>query len=100
MKDELMDIRTSLARSPNARVEVGSDGVLHILAGPITLHVDRSICEELAGTLARAMIALRKVEARSAPALRLVGAQTQSQDTNVLVSSHESDPKTRSGETK
>lgn len=72
MTDQLMDVRTALARSPNARVEIGVDGVLHVLAGPITLHLDRARCEELTTTLARAMVALRALDERQPPALRLV----------------------------
>lgn len=70
-----MDIRTQLAASPTARVEIGEDGVLHVLAGPLTLHLDRAACEELTTTLARAMIALARSEReRRAPRLRLVPA--------------------------
>ena len=66
MSDELIDVRTTLAASAPARVEIGRDGVLHVLAGPVTLHLDRGVCEELTTTLARAMVAL----ARRAPAQR------------------------------
>src|ERR1044071_1078699 len=73
MTDRLVDIRTELAASPRTRVEIGQDGVLHVLAGPITLHLDRAVCEELTTTLARAMVALaRRRPARRAPGLRLV----------------------------
>jgi hypothetical protein len=33
MNDQLVDVRTPLAVSRNARVEIGRDGVLHVLAG-------------------------------------------------------------------
>jgi hypothetical protein len=69
MSDRLIDIRTQLAASPRTRVEIGQDGVLHVLAGPITLHLDRAVCEELTTTLARAMVAL----ARSKPSRRNTG---------------------------
>jgi hypothetical protein len=73
MSDRLIDIRTQLAASPRTRVEIGQDGVLHVLAGPITLHLDRAVCEELTTTLARAMVALaRRRPARRTPGLRLV----------------------------
>ncbi|HWO10570.1 MAG TPA: hypothetical protein VNN80_13855 [Polyangiaceae bacterium] len=70
MTDRRVDIRTELAASKRTRVDVGEDGVLHVLAGPITLHLDRAMCEELTTTLARAMVTL----ARSArkPRLRLL----------------------------
>jgi hypothetical protein len=73
MSDRLVDIRTQLAASPRTRVEIGQDGVLHVLAGPITLHLDRTVCEELTTTLARAMVALARIKpSRRAPGLRLV----------------------------
>lgn len=73
MSDRLVDIRTQLAASPRTRVEIGQDGVLHVLAGPITLHLDRAVCEELTTTLARAMVALaRRAPARRGSGLRLV----------------------------
>jgi hypothetical protein len=73
MTERLIDIRTELAASPRTRVEIGQDGVLHVLAGPITLHLDRAVCEELTTTLARAMVALSREEPSARPArLRLV----------------------------
>lgn len=81
MDQRLMDIRTQLAASPTARVEIGEDGVLHVLAGPLTLHLDRAACEELTTTLARAMIVLARSEReRRAPRLQLVpvGAERSS----------------------
>lgn len=73
MSGELIDIRTPLAVSKNARVEIGRDGVLHVLAGPVTVHMDRATCEELTTTLARAMVALAKLHPKTRlPALALV----------------------------
>jgi hypothetical protein len=73
MSDRLIDIRTQLAASPRTRVEIGQDGVLHVLAGPITLHLDRAVCEELTTTLARAMVALARLKpSRRTAGLRLV----------------------------
>ena len=70
---ELMDIRTPLAVSPNARVEIGEDGIVHVLAGPVTLHLENSVCEELTATLARAMVGLsRRTNRPRTPALRLI----------------------------
>jgi hypothetical protein len=67
MSDKLVDIRTPLAVSRHARVEVGADGVLHVLVGNVTLHLDRPICEELATTLARAVVALAQHKPRRKP---------------------------------
>ncbi len=73
MSDTLIDVRTPLAVSKSARVEVGRDGVLHVLAGPVTLHMDRATCEELTTTLARAMLALAKLHPKTRrPPLALV----------------------------
>jgi hypothetical protein len=74
MSERLIDIRTELAASPRTRVEIGKDGVLHVLAGPVTLHMDRAICEELTTTLARALVVLARNERqpRRAPSLRLL----------------------------
>jgi hypothetical protein len=73
MDERLIDIRTELAASPRTRVELGQDGVLHILAGPVTLHMDRAVCEELTTTLARAMVVLARSHSQRRPAgLRLV----------------------------
>lgn len=69
MSDHRIDIRTELAASKSTRVDIGQDGVLHVLAGPITLHLDRATCEELTTTLARAMVALA---GSRRPRLRLV----------------------------
>lgn len=78
MSERLIDIRTELAASPRTRVEIGQDGVLHVLAGPVTLHMDRAVCEELTTTLARAMVVLArsKRERSIAPRLRLVREAT------------------------
>jgi hypothetical protein len=69
MTDHRIEIRTELAASKTTRVDIGQDGVLHVLAGPITLHLDRATCEELTTTLARAMVALARSRR---PRLRLV----------------------------
>jgi hypothetical protein len=69
MTDRPVDIRTELAASKRTRVDIGEDGVLHVLAGPITLHLDRASCEELTTTLARAMVALARARR---PRLHLV----------------------------
>ena len=67
-----MDIRTPLAVSRSARVEIGQDGILHILAGPITLHLNRPVCEELSATLTRALQHLEALDGAQRPALQLV----------------------------
>lgn len=64
---ELIDIRSPLASSRNARVEIGRDGILHLLAGPVTLHMDRATCEEVTTTLARAMVALAELQPKARP---------------------------------
>jgi hypothetical protein len=88
MSDRLIDIRTQLAASPRTRVEIGQDGVLHVLAGPITLHLDRAVCEELTTTLARAMVALaRRRPTRRAPGLRLVTEIVTAEDAAATPSS-------------
>lgn len=76
MSDQLVDIRTPLAASKNARVEMGQDGVLHVLAGPVTIHIDRTRYEELSLTLAKALVRLREREADEAapPVLQMVRA--------------------------
>jgi hypothetical protein len=71
MTDQLMDVREPLAASRNARVEIGRDGVLHVLVGPVTLHLDRGFCLELSVTLARAMTRLAE-RAPERPALRVI----------------------------
>ena len=81
MNDELVDVRLPLARSATARVEIGRDGVLHVLAGPVTIHMDRARCEELTTTLARAMVALSKMDRSRTPELRLIpGLDTEPDD--------------------
>lgn len=72
-----IDIRTQLAVSPRTRVDIGDDGVLHVLAGPVTLHLERAVCEELTTTLAKAMVLLARMrpKPKSPPALRLIQAQ-------------------------
>ena len=77
MSDHHIDIRTELAASKRTRVDIGQDGVLHVLAGPITLHLDRATCEELTTTLARAMVALARSRR---PRLRLVAGPPEGPD--------------------
>lgn len=62
MNEQLIDIRTPLAASPSARVEVGNDGIVHLLVGPLTLHLARDMCEELSTTLTRAMASLARLD--------------------------------------
>ncbi|HEX6276597.1 MAG TPA: hypothetical protein VFZ53_26325 [Polyangiaceae bacterium] len=73
MNDIPLDVRTPIAVSPSVRVELGRDRTLHVLVGPVTLHVERHLCEELATTLAVAMVRLHERDAREEPpVLRLV----------------------------
>jgi hypothetical protein len=55
--------RTELAASTSTRVEIDEEGVMHVLSGGVTLHLDEEACEELATTLARAVIALSRSRA-------------------------------------
>jgi len=84
MSDNRIDIRTELAASKRTRVDIGQDGVLHVLAGPITLHLDRATCEELTTTLARAMVALARARR---PRLRLVPGTPEGPDTGEQLTS-------------
>jgi hypothetical protein len=73
VNSELVDVRTPLAVTPSARVELGADETLHVLVGPVTLHVHRHLCEELATTLAVAMVRLHERDKmRESRTLRLV----------------------------
>lgn len=74
MSHDLIDVRTPLAASKHARVEIGEDGVLHVLVGPLTLHLDQATCQELATTLARGMVRLAETQAAKPrpPTLELV----------------------------
>lgn len=59
-----------LASSPGARVElVGA--VVHVHVGPLTVRLERTACEELTTTLARAMVQLARARPRL-PTLELV----------------------------
>jgi hypothetical protein len=80
MNERLIDIRTELAASPRTRIEVGQDGVLHVLAGPVTLHMEREMCEELTTTLARAMVALARRKFQRPTELRVVRDACQSEE--------------------
>lgn len=75
MNDELIDVRTPLAVSENVRIELGTDGALHVVTPQLTLHLDRARCEELTTTLARGLVRLHKLKAPCArPNLRVVSA--------------------------
>lgn len=64
MSDRLIDVRTPLAVSDDVRVEIGGDGTLHVLLPALTVHLDQAHCEQLATTLARALVRLHKLQAR------------------------------------
>lgn len=72
MSHDSIDVRTELAASRQTRVEIGADGVLHVLAGYVTLHLQREVCAELATTLAKAMVALSRAEPKPGARLTLV----------------------------
>jgi hypothetical protein len=87
MSERESEVYTELAASTKTRVEIGQDGVLHVLAGYVTLHLDRDMCEELTTTLARAVVKLARLEpTRREPRLRLVaaGAPAKSIDDTTL----------------
>jgi hypothetical protein len=67
------DVRTELADSTSTRVEMDAEGVLHVHCCSVSLRLNRDLCEELATTLARAVVALarRQPKARKAK-LRLL----------------------------
>lgn len=98
MSDQLIDVRTPLAVSPHARVEVGRDGVLHVLVGGVTLHLERRLGEELATTLARAVVVLSRQKARrSPPKLRLIaGAADAADDDAKLAAADDAEARARS----
>jgi hypothetical protein len=52
--------RTELATGPGCRVELDEAGTLHVHSGDTCLQLDREACEDLAVTLARAVITLAK----------------------------------------
>ena len=66
--------RTELATGPNCQVEIDEHGMLHVHAGDVSLELDQAACEDLATTLARAVITLSKRQAAAArrATLRLV----------------------------
>jgi hypothetical protein len=73
MSDRLIDVRVPLAVSESVRVELGEDGTLHLVTPSLTLHLTRPHCEELATTLARGMVRLRKLDtAKARPFLRVI----------------------------
>jgi hypothetical protein len=83
VSDRLVDVRTPLAVSETVRIELGADGTMHVVTPSVTLHLDRERCEELATTLARSMLRLRKLDrARARPILRVVAVDgaARSQD--------------------
>ncbi|MDD9946298.1 MAG: hypothetical protein OXU20_34960 [Myxococcales bacterium] len=71
MSEAPAHVRRVLAVSGDAGVELGQDGVLLVHAGPVTLLLKRALCEEIATTLARAMVRLAKAQPPR-PALSLV----------------------------
>jgi hypothetical protein len=76
------DPMIELAASTSTRVELDEEGVLHVIAGSVTLRLDRDTCEELATTLARAVVALgRRAPRQRKPRLSLVsGAAARKTD--------------------
>ena len=84
MSDQLIDVRTPLAVSEDVRVEIGGDGTLHVLLPSLTLHLDQAHCEQLATTLARALVRLHKLREprKRRPPLRVVPPPDATQTEN------------------
>jgi hypothetical protein len=70
-----------LAISQSARVELGRDGTVHVLVGPVTLHLDRAPCEALTTPLACAMVRLaRRMPEVQRPTLALLRTESTDAD--------------------
>ena len=72
MSDRQPCVRTILARSESFVVEKCSCGLVHIYAGPVTLHMEPEECEGFTTVMACAMVNMAKMKEKQNPALRLV----------------------------
>lgn len=72
MSEQLIDLRTPISTSKSVRVEIGQDDIVHVLAGAVSLHVERQMFEELSLTMARGLVRLRERDNPPPPVLRLV----------------------------
>lgn len=65
--------RRVLARATGYCVEHCSCGLIHVYAGPITMHMESESCEAFTTVLAKAMVVLSQLRREeSKPSLRLV----------------------------
>ena len=72
MSDRQPCVWTILARSESFVVEKCSCGLVHIYAGPVTLHLEPAECEGFTTVMACAMVNMAKMKEKQNPALRLV----------------------------
>ena len=80
MTDPWLDIRMPLAASDEVCVEPGRDGTLHLVLPASTRHLDRTHCQQLTETSARALERLHVIDAaRLSPGaqLRVVSSERQ-----------------------
>ena len=63
--EDVVEIRETLSEASQTRLDRGEDGVLHILVGPVTLHLDQAVCAELATTLAPGLMRLIEIQGPS-----------------------------------
>ena len=73
MKFKGMEIRELLSQGPTTRLDIDGDGILHLLIGPVTIHLDKLSAIELATTLSVGLVKVLKTKHQtSTPILRLV----------------------------
>ena len=61
MKDgDIVEVRETLSGASTTRLDLDEDGVLHLLVGPLTIHLDQPTAEELTNTLATGLLKLMK----------------------------------------
>lgn len=77
MSDRQPCVRTILARSESFVVEKCSCGLVHIYAGPVTLHMEPEECEGFTTVMACAMVNMAKMKESQKPGLRLVHGDSE-----------------------
>ena len=70
-------VRTILARAESFVVEKCSCGLVHIYAGPVTLHMEPEECEGFTTVMACAMVNMAKLKEEQQPGLRLVPSDSE-----------------------
>ena len=76
-ENESVEVRETLSSASTTRLDIGEDGVLHLLVGPVTIHLDQPTCEELTTTLATGLLKLvKRKKTVDLPDLRLVVSDT------------------------